>query len=589
MPGPTPTNRLLCFDAFELDVRSKELRKHGTKLRLQGQPLQVLEILLRRPGELVTREELRDEIWQADTFVDFDHSLHNAIARIREVLGDSADTPRFIETLPRRGYRFMKPVEGVATAPGDANQNVQPSDIQGIRSLAVLPLDDHSGESGHEYFADGMTEALITSLAKIQALRVISRTSAMQYKGAKKSLPQIARELNVEAIIEGSILRSGSRIRIAAQLIHAATDQHLWAESYERDFCDILSLQSEIARQVAHEVRITLTPQEQARLERSRPVNPEAHEQYLMGRHHWNKRTELSVKKALAHFQRAIDIDPTNAQGYAGLADSYNILGYYRVLAPKDAYPKGKAAAQRALTLDETLAEPHASLGVVKRDYEWDWAGAVDEFQLAIELNPGYAEAYHWRSTLYGMLGQIEKALQEKARALSLDPLSVVIRTDVARLYYFRRDYDKALEKYRLALDMDANFASAHVWMAQVYEQKGGFEAAISELEAGCRLDGESAYALSRLAHGYASSGKTADAHKVLNQLKEISAQRYVSPYDLAVVHIALQQNEKAFSWMEKALEDRSIGLGYLRVEPELDSLRPDARFDELIRRVGLN
>jgi serine/threonine-protein kinase len=213
----------------------------------------------------------------------------------------------------------------------------------------------------------------------------------------------------------------------------------------------------------------------------------------------------------------------------------------------------------------------------------------VDEFQLAIELNPGYAEAYHWRSTLYGMLGRIEEALQEKARALSLDPLSVVIRTDVARLHYFRRDYDKALEKYRLALDMDANFASAHLWMAQVYEQKGLFEAAISELEAGCRLDGESAYALARLGHGYASSGKTADAHKVLKQLEEISAQRYVSPYDLAVAHIALQQNEQAFSWLEKAIEHRSTGLGYLRVEPQLDSLRPDARFDELIRRVGLN
>jgi TolB-like protein len=273
----------------------------------------------------------------------------------------------------------------------------------------VLPLEDLSDDPGHDYFADGMTEALITSLAKIKALRVISRTSAMQYKRVRKSLPQIARELNVDAVIEGSVLRSGDRVRIAAQLIHAMSDQHLWAESYERDFRDILSLQSEIALQVADQVKIILTSAERTRIGSTRQVNPDAHESYLKARYHWNKRTEESVKKALAYFHRAIDSDPTYAQGYAGLADAYNIFGYYNTLPPIEAYPKAKAAALKALELDDSLAEPHAALGVVKRDFEWDWPGAEEEFQRAIELNPGCAEAHSWRGTLRGMLGSTRK------------------------------------------------------------------------------------------------------------------------------------------------------------------------------------
>ena len=327
----------------------------------------------------------------------------------------------------------------------------------------MLPLQDLSGDPDLDYFADSMTEALITSLARISALRVISRTSAMQYKGAQKSLPQIARELNVDAVIEGSILRSGERVRITAQLIHAASDQHLWAESYERDFRDILSLQSEIARQVANQVRIILTPEERARLGNARQINPEAHDWYLRARYCWNKRDEESVKKALSYFHRAIDNDPTYAQGYAGLADSYNILGYYNALPPMEAYPKGKAAALKALELDDSLAEPHATLGVVKRDFEWDWPGAEEEFNRAIELNPGCVEAYHWRSTLLSMLGRHAEALCEKKKALAMDPLSVVIRTDLARMHYFSRDYDQSLEHYRSALDMDPNFLPAHL------------------------------------------------------------------------------------------------------------------------------
>ena len=588
MPIPSPSEPVLRFDAFELDVRAGELRKGGTKLRLQGQPLQVLATLLKRAGDLVTREELRAEIWTADTFVDFDHSLHNAIARIREALGDSADAPRFIETLPRRGYRFIERVNGVHAMSTGATRETPGHDPQAIQSLAVLPLDDHSGEPGHEYFADGMTEALITSIAKIKALRVISRTSAMQFKGARKSLPQIAQELNVDAVIEGSVLRSGDRIRIAAQLIHARTDQHLWAESYERDFRDILSVQSEIARQVANEVRIILSPEESASLGSARRVNPEAHELYLQARYYWNKRTEQSVRKALSFFQRAIDHDPTYAQGYAGLADTYNILGYYNALAPAEAYPKGKAAALKALELDESLAEPHAALGVVRRDFEWDWAGAHAEFRRAIELNPGYVEAYHWRSTLMSMRGQHEEALVEKKKTLAMDPLSVVIRTDLARMFYFHREYERSIEQYRAALDMDPNFSSAYLWLAQPYQQTGKFEEAIAALQAGCGLSGDSAYAMARLGLGYALAGKGEEARAILSRLKESSSQKYVSPHDIAIIHAGLDETDDAITWLEKALEERSVGLGYLNVEPQWDALRSDQRFQELLMRVGL-
>jgi tetratricopeptide (TPR) repeat protein len=391
----------------------------------------------------------------------------------------------------------------------------------------------------------------------------------------------------VDAVIEGSVLRSGERVRITAQLIHSS-DQHLWAESYERDFRDILSLQSEIARQVANQVRIVLTPEERDRLGIARQVNPEAHELYLKARHFWNKRTEDSVRKALSYFHQAIDNDPSYAQGYSGLADSYNILGYYNALPPVEAYPTGKAAALKALELDHSLAEPHAALGVVKRDFEWDWAGAEAEFQRAIELNPGYAEAYHWRSTLLSMLGRHAEALLEKKKALAMDPLSGVIRTDLARMYYFSGDYDRSLEQYRTALDLDPNFGSAHLWLAQVYEQKGLYEEAISWLKSGMHLSSDSTSALAKLGHGYAMAGRCDEAHAVLNQLNAISSQKYVSPYDIALVHVGLQENDEAFTWLQRALEQRSLWLGYLNVEPQLDLLRSDQRFQELLRRVNL-
>jgi TolB-like protein/Tfp pilus assembly protein PilF len=585
MSGPILNMRVLRFEGFELDLRAEQLRKRGVKLRLRGQPLKVLATLLIRAPDVVTREELHAEIWPADTFVDFDHGLHNAIARLRQVLGDSAEKPRFIETLPRRGYRFVGQLQS------EKPENPAPAhkiDVRNIRAIAVLPLEDLSEDSGHEYFSDSMTEALINSLAKIRVLRVISRTSAMQYKGAGKSLPEIARELNVDAVLEGSVLRSGERVRITTRLIHAANDQHLWAETYDRDFLDVLSLQSEISRQVANEVMIILSPEENARLVSGRLVNREAHEAYLKARYYWNKRSDDGVKKAVEYFRRAIDSDPTYARGYAGLADCYHILGYYNTLSPKEAYPKAKAAALKALALDPSLAEPHASLGVINRDYEWNWAAAEAEFQRAIELNPGYVEAYHWRTTLFGMLGRKKEALEGKASALAMDPLSVVIRTDLARMLYFFRDYDRSLREFRAALEMDPNFGSAHLWMAHVYQQKGQTDQALSDLKEGLRLSGDSAYALAKLGHGYALAGLRDDAQAILKQLLTASRQKHVSPYDIAMIHVGLGAVDQAFTCLEAAYEQRSLWLGYLKVEPQLDALRSDPRFRSLLDRLGL-
>ena len=585
-----PAARLLRFGPFELDTRAGELRKRGTSLSIKGQPLQVLEILLRHSGDIVTRDELRAQLWTSDTFVDFDHSLHNAIARLRDTLGDSASAPSFIQTLPRRGYRFVMAVEsndGEARGTPSSRTTAQPRAPE-IRALAVLPLVDLSGDPAQGYFADGMTEALITSLAKIGKLRVISRTSVMPYRATRKSLPRIARELNVDAVLEGSVLRSGERVRITAQLIHAQSDQHLWAESYERDLRDILAVQSDIAREVANQVRVMLTPEERARLEGIRPVDPQAHDLLLKARFQRNQRTEDSVKKALMYFQSAIEIDPKWAEGYVGIADCYNILAYYNGLAPKEAYSRSEGAARKALELDSLLGEAHAAIGVVKRDYEWDWIGAERNFRRAIELNPGCVDAYHWCGTMFGMLGRHREALNEKMKALEIDPLSPVYHTDVGRLHYFVREYDQAIENYRAALEVDPNFFFTHTLLGQAYLQKRMFKPALAALDAAMRLTGDSAFSLVRLAHGQACAGQTAKARGLLKRLQAIAKRKYVSPYDFALIHAGLGREEEIFTWLERALEERSIWLGYLNVEPVFDGLRGHPRFQRLIKRVGL-
>ncbi|MGH9364577.1 MAG: protein kinase domain-containing protein [Thermoanaerobaculia bacterium] len=459
-----------------------------------------------------------------------------------------------------------------------------------IQSLAVLPLENLSRDTEQEYFADGMTEELISDLGKIRALRVISRTSAMRYKGTKKSMPEIARELNVDALVEGSVLRAGDRVRITAQLIHAATDRHLWSESYERDLKDVLALQSEVARAVAREVKIALTPQEQARFAEARPVDPEAHQLYLKGRYYVVKNTQEAAQKALECFQQAIDKDPAYAEAYAQLANSYAFLGYtgLDVLPARETMPKAKAAVLKALELDDTLAEAHTALGLVRWAYDWDWAAAEKEFQRAIELNPGYATAHLRYGNYFCSLGRFDAAIAEDRRALELDPLSLVMNHVQGWPYHLSGRYDQAIERYRKTLEMDPNFARTHLRLGEVLAAKGLYREAIGEYEKFSALGGGSTIALALIGNARALAGERREALRTLEELTAESKRSYVPSFHFAIVHMGLGDKDQAFAWLDKAYEERSQFLVDLKFIPILDPLRSDPRFADLVRRVGL-
>ncbi len=485
MQATTPP-RCFRFGAFEADLRTGGLTKRGFRQNLQEQPFKVLATLLERPGELVTREELRDRIW-THTVVDFDHGINKAIAKIREALGDSATHPRFVETVARRGYRFLADV-----TPLDPT-HTQPA--AKIRSIAVLPLEDLSGDSVQDYFADGMTDELIMNLGQISALRVISRTSVMGYKSVRKPLPEIARELGVEAIVEGSVLRSGASIRIAAQLIEAPTDRRIWAKSFEEDFRDMIGLQNKVARNIAEQVHATLSRREEAHLQSGKRIDPTAYEAYLKGRFFWNKRSEEGLRKAIAYFNEAIEADPTYAQPYAGLADSYALSGDWQhgLLPPKEALPKARAAADRALALDDSLGEAHASLAFALDLYFWDWRAAETEHQRAIALNPSYATAHQWYAWHLIVMGQNREALAELHKAASLDPLSLIIGADLADALCIARLEEESIQQSSSILEMDPNFALGHYQLGQALAQRRMHDQAIAEYQAAIRTRRRSA------------------------------------------------------------------------------------------------
>jgi TolB-like protein/DNA-binding winged helix-turn-helix (wHTH) protein/Flp pilus assembly protein TadD len=629
----------LRFGVFDVDVRAGELRKHGLRVRLQEQPFQILAMLLEHPGQVVTREELQKKLWPADTFVDFDHGLNKAVNKIRDALGDSAESPRFVETIARRGYRFLAEVKAADAAPGQsshvapppipaaetrdrpdlavtpaATKNRAPSiawkmavfvllalivfftgwklhsrnyPASAIHSLAVLPLESLSNDASQDYFADGMTDELISDLGQLSALRVISRTSVMGYKHAHKPLPQIARELNVDAIVEGTVLRSGDRVRITAQLIDATADKHLWSQSYEGELKDTLALQNQVAQAIADQIRIKLNPQEQAALKIARVVNPEAYESYLKGRYFWNKRTPDSLKVALAYFNQAIDEDPNYAQAYSGLADTYALLGdwQYAVMTPKEAFPRAKAAAIQALELDSTLSEAHNSLAFCFDAFDWDLESAGKEFQRSIELNPGYATAHHWYAWHLSLLGRYDEALEEMRKAKNLDPLSLIINADLAELLVIAHFYDESIIQSRATIEMDPNFALAHNQLAQAYLQKHMNVEAIAELQKAVELSGGSPTCIANLARAYAASGKTSEAVKLLGDLKNHSNRGYSDASEVAVVYAALGDKDQAMHWLEIGYEER-FNPGVL-LRPGFDPLRSDRRFQDLLRRIG--
>jgi len=458
-----------------------------------------------------------------------------------------------------------------------------------IESLAVLPLENLSHDPEQEYFADGMTEALLTELTKISALKVISRTSVMQYKGAKKPLPKIAQELGVEGIIEGSVLREGDQMRITVQLIHGQSDRHLWAETYQRELRGVLALQSEVARAIANQIRVKLTPQEQARLTSARPVNRNAFEAYLKGRYFWNRRTEEGVRKATTYFQAAIEEDPAYAPAYAGLADCYNQLGTVMIGAspPATMRPLAAAAATRAIEIDGELAEAHATLAYAKL-YDWDWLRAEQEFRRALELNPSYASAHSWYASYFVAKGQIKEAVTEVNRAQELDPLSLIIKTQAGWMLYFARRYDEAIAQYQRVLEIAPNYYWALWQLGETYARKGMYTQSLQALEKAATLSGRNPSMLGLLGRVYALSGRRTEAQMLLAELTALSKHRYVPPSAFAFLHTGLGNTDQALEWLEKSYQERSNSLLYLKIDPMWDSLRPDPRFQDLLRRIGL-
>jgi TolB-like protein len=594
-------------------------------MRLQDKPLQILALLLEHPGEVVTREELQTRLWTDGIVVDFEHSINTAVKRLREALGDDAEQPRFIETLPRHGYRFIAPVETIVPSVGAVREPplrtpwvvavagglvvavvgvlfalnvaglrervlravgaVREPPLQ-IQSIAVLPFDNLSHDPEQEYFADGMTEELITNLGKISALRVISRTSVMQYKGTKKPLPQIARELNVDAIVEGTVQRSENRVRITANLLHAPTDRHLWAERYERDLRDVLSWQDEVARAITDKVKAKVTPDVQARLARARPVNPEAYEAYLKGSTILDNWTEESCQSAIKYFERAIERDPGFAPAFAGLADAYIFLARFHYRPANETFLKAKQAARKALALDANSAEAYSSLCSVATFYDWDWRAAETACLRSIELNPSYGPAHHMYSHYFISTGRFPESLHESLRYLELDPLSPAAKTHLGTHYKMARQYDLAIEVLRGTVDLDPNFPDAYGELASSYIGKGAYQEAVPTAQKAVALTGGKGY-LGLLGEAYAMGGRRTEATKVLEEIRGVSRGRFVAAESTVQVLIALGERDRAIERLQRAFEEHDQLIPYLKVWCMFDTLRSDPRFQDLVRRMN--
>lgn len=632
---------IVAFGEFEVKLSSRELCRNGARVRLPDQSFQILAMLLERPGELVSREDIRQRLWPGRTFVDFDHGLNNAMNRLREALGDSAESPRFIETLPRRGYRFIAPIQpGVAlsadlqpsTAPaadtrasegesttlandrGPASETKKVSSrkqpmiatvvvvvlsIFGaglywsrmrvhatpIQSLAVLPLENVSGDAGQDYFADGMTDALITRLAGIHSVRVISRTSAMHYKGTRKSLPEIARELHVDAIVEGTVSKSGSRIRINAQLIDANADQHLWAKQYDGELRDVLQLQNDIAAAIASEVAGRMTPKDVSSHKGfQRPINPEAYESYLKGEYFLEKWTTDGFEMAKRYFEHAIELDSSYADAYTGLAEYYATVAFMSIVPPREAWLKAEGLVARSLQIDDSSSRAHTLLGTIKMQFRCDRVGAETELNHALQLNPTDMNALDLHSYYLLEIGRTDEAIAEKRRVLQHDPLRVITNAEMGLYLIQARRFDEAIAQLRRTLELDPNYAAAHMRLGLAYEAKQEYSQAVSEMQKAISLDMEPAR-LADLGEVYGRWGKRQEALEILRQLEDMSKNRYVSPTMRAIVYAGLGENESAIMWLEKATRDDSPELS----APGFDVLRADPRFKGIERQLTLN
>jgi TolB-like protein/DNA-binding winged helix-turn-helix (wHTH) protein len=619
-------NPLRLGDGFVLDPNAYELRRSDRALKLERIPMELLLLLVEERGHLVSRDRIVERVWGKDVFLDTDNSINAAIRKIRQVLKDDPEQPRFVQTVTGRGYRFIAPVTNVRADATDERVVAEPASNQpqrdhrsrsrlaltltalglvavatfwlvrrvgpgpggtpSLRSIVVLPLDNLSGDASQDYFVDGMTDALTTDLVRISALRVISKTSAMRYKGTKKGAPEIGRELNVDGIIEGSVVRAGQRVRIIAQLIHAGSDQHLWAETYERDLGDVLRLQSEVAQAIAQQVRVQLTPQLQARLRSSAAVNPEAYDAYLRGLPYINGMAGFETAKG--YFEESIRKDPSFAPAYVRLADTYVELGSSRQLSPERAYGSARDALRKALELDASVAEAHTTLAVLHWLHEWDWAGAAREFDQSVELAPNYTFAHSYHANFLAWGGHAREAAAEIVRSRELDPGLSHAACESADFLQLR-DWARLVEVSRRAAVSDPNDWLERHFLGIGLEGLGRPSEAIAEYQKAVEMSNGDQDPLAGLAHALAAVGRRAEAEVILRDLQRNSKHVYPSPYLIAAIHAGLGQTDPAFEWLERAFQEHSWDIAWqIKADPRIDNLRSDPRFQSLLRRAGL-
>jgi TolB-like protein/DNA-binding winged helix-turn-helix (wHTH) protein/Tfp pilus assembly protein PilF len=630
-----PKTRVVRFGLFEADFEQRILTKGGLRVKLQDQPFQVLAMLLERPGELVTREEIQQRLWPGDTFVEFDDGLNTAIKKLRAALSDSADNPRFVETIPRRGYRYLGPITSQVFHPaepaeskenvsevlradtGPALPHVTPGPKRSVRrrwlfaaivtvvvsaiglwrvefraqhhrssqihSLAVLPLRNLSGDPGQEYLADGITEELITDFAQSLPLRVISRTSVMRYKQTSQSITQIGQELGADAIVEGSVARSGNRLTVTIQLIDATEDRHLWAQRFDRNLGDLLSLEAELSQQIASQVGATLSSQRALAAAGTRPVDPQVHELCLMGRYHWNKRTAADLKKSVEYYQQAIARDPTYAPAYAGLADSYALMPSYDSVLMKDSYAKAADAAHHALQLDDSLAQAHTTLGFLGLNSRTGWTQAGPEFRRALDLNPNYATAHHWFAFYLVFFGRWNEALAEIEIAQQLDPVSAIIRADEGHFLYAMRRYDEAKVRLRQAIDLTPDLGQPHETLALIYLETGQTQDAFGEARTGLALDPDNPRTIAEAGYVLAVTGHKDQARELLARLNKLVLHGASTPLYAAFIYTGLGQRSRALD----ALEEASVCCVFQGTDQWhiLDGLQDDPRYQRLMAK----
>ena len=568
---------------IELDRRAGEIRKEGLKISLPEQLFRLLVLLMEHPGEVVTREEIRNSLW-SDSFVNFNDSINSAIKRLRQCLGDSAENPRFIETSPGHGYRFALPAEHIPSLPNfDAGTRyvAEPR-------VAVLPFENLSGDPEDEHLVDGLTDALIIALAKVSSLHVKPRSSVMLYKAARKAFSATGKRLKVDAVVQGSVVHCGSSVRVTAQLLSVATEEHLWAESYDHEFHDLLTFQTDVAGAIAAEVTDKLKPGYRHLLPSARPRRPAAYEAYLKAHYVFKNFTDEGLWKARHYWKKAVHEDPDYAKAYAGLAESYNMLGITGVLPVTDALVQSREAAKKALEIDDSLSEAHVSLGCAHM-LEWDWVGAGREFKRAIQLDPNLTTGNHCHYIEYLLaVGRPGEAIAEVERAQEIQPLSLFLGVVLRWVYYANHYYDRAVRQHQQVLAIDPNFAFAHWCLGMDFSQKRKYKSATKECRK-ARLLGGTRNVLSALGYAYAMSGDKDRAHHILKELRGLLRTSYAPPYAFATIYAGLGEKDTAFDWLDRAYELHDAGLIWMKWDPQLDYLRSDSRFQALLNGIGLN